>query len=149
MDRARSVMKKGKEHEVIIGLVLAVYIVSGVHTPVGLGATLNTTLGKVIIAALAIGSFFVFDPVVAILFALSAFELVRRNKVKSAFELSSILQSEEGKSAQLAAYNARDENNGTLEEEIVKNMAPLTGESVGAASYSGVMSEGPDFSSLH
>jgi hypothetical protein len=146
MDSARTVMKKGREHEIVIGLFLAAYIVSGVQTPVGLGATLNTTLGKIIIAALAVCSFFMFTPVVAVLFALSAFELVRRNEQKSAFELGAILGSEEGKSAQMTAYNQFP---ATLEEDMVKNMAPLVGEGVsGKADYQGVLSSGPDFSSL-
>lgn len=146
MDGAQTIMKKGREHEIIIGLVLAAYIVSGVQTPVGLGATLNTTLGKIIIAALAVSSFFMFTPVVAVLFALSAFELVRRNQQRSAFEMDAVLGGEASKASSMTAYNQYPS---TLEEDVVKNMAPLVGDSVdGKPSYQGVLSSGPDFSSL-
>jgi hypothetical protein len=78
MNLLKSITKEGRQHEVIIAVLLIVYILSGVKTPSDVSASLDTVFGKGIIALLALGGFYIFSPIVAVLFALSALELLRR-----------------------------------------------------------------------
>lgn len=144
MNILKSITKEGRLHEVVIAILLIVYILSGVKTPAELSSSLNTTAGKVVVALLALSSFYVFTPVVAVLFALAALELLRRagavDVVTTAIQHRG---SEAVKSKELVRYNApAEDSDKTLEEEVVQNMVPLVrvdNKNTACSSYSGVV----------
>jgi len=112
-------------------------------------ASLDTVFGKGIIALLALGGFYIFSPIVAVLFALSALELLRRANAIAIHSTNELRGTEEQKMKDLVRYNSpsKEEDNGgkTLEEEMVQLMAPLVrvdNKNPACSSYSGIVDSG-------
>ncbi len=140
MDILKSITKEGRQHEVVVAVLLIVYILSGVHAPGELSSAVNTMAGKVVVGLLALSAFYVFTPVVAVLFALAALELLRR---AGAVDFTDVAGSEHQKQKDFARYNAPVAGSGkTLEEEMVQNMVPLVrvdNKNPACSSYQGII----------
>lgn len=143
MDILKSVTKEGRQHEVVVAVLLIVYILSGVHAPAELSAAVSTMGGKVVVGLLALSSFYVFTPVVAVLFSLAALELLRRAGAIDLATAGNFRGSEAQKSRELARHNVPTPHAGkTLEEEMVQTMAPLVrvdNKNVACSSYKGIV----------
>lgn len=75
------------------------------------------------------------NPILAVLFLFVAFDLIRRSKTR---QLKQYIPSENKKSSQLTAFNQFPY---TLEQEVVKKMAPIvqSGTSLTKPSYKPIM----------
>ena len=53
MEYLKSLMKAAKTHELLLGLVLIIYILTGVKTPGLLADAVDTTIGTIVVIVLA------------------------------------------------------------------------------------------------
>ena len=109
--------------EVILSILFVIYIVMNYKTPHWVSEMVDTLLGKVIVLLIFSSLFFYANPIVAILGFVVAILLIRRSSMSTGtYALAHYMPSEEKKESQFTAYNQFPY---TLEQEIVKKMAPI------------------------
>jgi hypothetical protein len=107
----------------IISAILFCFIVCKITIPDNLAHLVNNVYGNLIIVGL---SFFIFtksNPIVAIMFAFAAFAVLNRSGSTSMYSIHQYIPNEDGKELMMMNMNERP---GTLEEEIVAQVIPLT-----------------------
>ena len=139
-----------KEHrgELVLAVLLVVYLVMGFKTPDAVANVVDTLVGKVVIFVVVVYMFMQFHPILAVLALFVGFDLIRRSSKTTGFDaLRRFSPSEETKSSKFASYNSKPY---TLEQEIVKKMAPLVygGSVLTKASYKPVLDDLHDASEL-
>jgi hypothetical protein len=83
MEYFNTLMKKEKQHEMVLFVVLVIYIMLDVTTPRMLAEQVDTVYGTVIVAILALSLFLSTHPVVGILGLFAAYEFIQRSKSAS------------------------------------------------------------------
>ena len=121
MKNLDNLLKAEKRHEVFLGVVFIIYILLNVDTPSGLSTLIDTSLGYIIVAVLALTVFASTNPIVGILGLIAAYELLRRSNGGSLLASNNI-PSEKNKVMDFSKYNDFPIS---LEEEVVYKMAPL------------------------
>ena len=104
MKNLDNLLKAEKRHEVFLGIVFIIYILLNVDTPSGLSKLIDTSLGYVIVAILALTVFASTNPIVGILGLIAAYELLRRSNGGSLL-ISSNIPSEKNKVMDFSKYN--------------------------------------------
>jgi hypothetical protein len=135
MDKISSLFKKEKMGELLLMIVFIIYLIMGYKTPESLANVVDTIPGKFIILLIVIGMFLYTNPLLAILSLFVAFDLIRRSsRVTGIDALKKYAPSEEKKMSQFTALNQFPY---TLEQEMVKKMAPIirSGSTLTKASY--------------
>ena len=128
MDLYNNLMKKGRQHEILLGGLFLAYSVLDIQTPSFLADLLNSKLGSLIVMAIAFSLFFYVNPLVAILGIIAAYELIRRSMIKGG-TTDSFIQYLPSYDPQCRDLNAFNQFAPTLEQEMVNKMAPLVGPS--------------------
>ncbi len=123
MEFVNKLIKSYKAHHVVILALLVVYILSGMSTPQPLGAMIDSTIGNLVVLAMAIFSLYHGHPVIGLVGLYAAYELIMRssggsNTIKK--YLPSQAKSDD-------AMDAMNDFPLTLEEEEVARMSPLVG----------------------
>ena len=140
-------LKNCSHLDVFVGLILVAYIVSGVKLPAGLGASLNTNMGKIILILSIIFSYYIFCPAVAVLYGLAVVVYMHSNQKETKVRFNEVIGSEEGKMKLMKKSGNKFDK--TLEEEVVSKMVPVVqGAPSGEASYKPTLSDGPDHASI-
>jgi len=114
-----------KKHlkDMMLVLVFSIYLVMGYPTPEPVAALVDTLLGKLVIMFVVVSLFVYANPVVAVLSLLVAFDLMRRSSMSTGIDaLSRYAPTERKKMSQFTAFNQFPY---TLEQEVVKKMAPI------------------------
>jgi hypothetical protein len=110
--------------EVLLAVLFALFIILPIDVPLVLAKLIDSSLGMVVIFALAVYLFFKEDPVVAVLFVLVAYELIRRSdKATGKQIIMKHTPTQEKKDEKMKKMNPVKK--ATLEEEIVDKMAPV------------------------
>tara|TARA_B100000963_G_C22619597_1_gene669182 strand:+ start:1807 stop:2256 length:450 start_codon:yes stop_codon:yes gene_type:complete len=110
--------------EVLLAVLFALFIILPIDVPLVLAKLIDSSLGMVVIFALAVYLFFKEDPVVAVLFVLVAYELIRRSdKATGKQIIMKHTPTQEKKDEKMKKMNPVKKS--TLEEEIVDKMAPV------------------------
>jgi hypothetical protein len=123
MSKLNDLLKAEKRYSFLLGILFIIYILLGFDTPVALANIIDNVIGNIIIVLLAISIFTQIHPIVGVLGFIAAYELIRRSsKVTGTFAIRNYLPSEESKVMDFSKYNDYPV---TLEEEVVKKMAPL------------------------
>lgn len=119
MQNLKKLIATENRHQIILGVVFLIYIITNVPTPDFIAQMINTSVGTAIVIIIALSMLGCCNPIVAVIGLVAAYELVKRsgNTV-----IMSTAPSEVTKMAQLKRYN---EFPTTLEEEIVQEMVPL------------------------
>lgn len=141
MQNFKKLLKSNKRHELVLGVILLIYIIFQIDTPQGLALHINSVYGTIFVVVVALSLFATVNPIVAIVGILAAIELLRRSKMRIVNgELTKQLPTEDRKTFDVMSQNQFPM---TLEEEIVKNRAPLVSKmSVSAAaSYKPVLED--------
>uniref|UniRef100_A0A6C0CPF0 Uncharacterized protein n=1 Tax=viral metagenome TaxID=1070528 RepID=A0A6C0CPF0_9ZZZZ len=111
-----------KKHEAVVMMLMALYVIFPIETPMGLAKMIDTEMGKIIVYVAAL-SMFAHSLEFGILSLLVAYTLIKRSSEMTG---SNFMKSSEGaeeiKMDMLKKYNAFPK---TLEEQVVENMAPL------------------------
>ena len=111
-----------KKHEAVVMMLMALYVIFPIETPMALAKMIDTEMGKVVVYVAAL-SMFAHSLEFGILSLLVAYTLVKRSSVMTGSNyMKGSEKAEEIKMDILEKYNSFPK---TLEEQVVENMAPL------------------------
>lgn len=148
MESLTQLMNKGHRAELVLIILMVIYLIMGLKTPDVVANIVDTIVGKVVII-LVVGYLFIHaNPILAVLAALVAFDLMRRASQATGLDaLKKYMPSEEKKTSQFTAFNQFPY---TLEQEVVAKMAPIvrTGSPLSHASYKPMLNNIYDASPL-
>ena len=148
MESFKGFLKKEHMGEFILIILMIIYLILGFKTPEMIATMVDNVIGKVVIILIVIYLFMYANPILAVLSALVAFDLMRRsNDTTGLGALSAYAPSEKKKMSQFSAFNQFPY---TLEQEVVSKMAPIvrSGTSLTSASYKPMLDNLHDASSL-
>ena len=135
MDSFSSLFKKEHMGELILVILFIIYLIMGYKTPEPVASMIDSIGGKIVIILIVIYMFMHTHPILAILSLFVAFDLIRRSSLTTGIDaLKRYAPSEEKKSSQFSAFNQYPY---TLEQEVVKKMAPIiqSGSTLSKPSY--------------
>ena len=135
MESFSSLFKKEHMGQLILAFVFIIYLILGLKTPEPIAGLVDSLIGKIVIFIIVVYLFIHFNPILAVLALFVAFDLIRRSSLTTGLDaLQKYAPSEEKKMSQFSAFNQFPY---TLEQEMVKKMAPIvrTGTSLTQASY--------------
>ena len=135
MDSFTELFKKEHMSEFILVILMSIYLIMGFKTPELVANMVDNLVGKVVIIVIVLFLFIHANPILAILAALVAFDLMRRSSNATGLgALQAYAPTEEKKMSQFTAFNQFPY---TLEQEVVAKMAPIvrSGSSLMPASY--------------
>ena len=135
MDGLSSLFKKGHASELILAILFIIYLIMGYKTPEPVANIIDSLVGKIVVFIIVIYMFMNSNPVLAVLALFVAFDLVRRSSISTGVDaIKKYTPSEQKKASQFSAFNQFPY---TLEQEVVKKMAPIiqSGSSLNKASY--------------
>lgn len=135
MESFKELFKKEYTNEFVLSVLMIIYLIMGFKTPEIIANVVENVIGKTIIILIVVYLFIYCNPILAVLSALVAFDLIRRSdETKNLANLSSYTPSEKKKMSQFSTFNQFPY---TLEQEIVAKMAPIvrSGTSLTKASY--------------
>lgn len=135
MDSFNELFKKQHTGEFVLVVLMIIYLILGLKTPDIIANMIDNVIGKVVIILVVIYLFIHTNPILAVLAALVAFDLMRRSSAATGIDaLQKYAPSEKKKMSQFTAFNQFPY---TLEQEVVAKMAPIvhTGSSINSASY--------------
>ena len=134
MDSFSSLLKKEHMGELILVVIFIIYIILGLKTPEPVAILVDSLIGKVVIFMMVVYMFMKCNPILAVLALFVAFDLIRRSSLTGLDALQRYAPTETKKMSQFTAFNQFPY---TLEQEIVKKMAPIvrTGTSLTQPTY--------------
>jgi len=135
MDSFSSLFKKEHMGELTLAILFIIYLIMGYKTPEPVATAIDSIVGKIVIILIVVYMFMHTHPILAILALFVAFDLIRRSSMTTGIDaLQRYAPSEERKSSQFSAFNQFPY---TLEQEVVKKMAPIvqSGSSLSKPSY--------------
>jgi hypothetical protein len=139
MESFKELFKKEHMGEFILIILMIIYLILGLRTPDLIANMVDNIVGKVVIILIVIYLFMHSNPILAVLAALVAFDLIRRsNETTGLGALAAYAPSEQKKMSHFTAFNQFPY---TLEQEVVAKMAPIvrSGSSLTPASYKPVL----------
>ncbi len=149
MDSFTELLKKEHMGEFILIILMIIYLVMGFRTPDMIANLIDNIIGKVVIILIVIYLFMHANPILAVVAALVAFDLMRRSSESTGLgALQAYAPSEEKKMSQFTSFNQFPY---TLEQEVVAKMAPIvrSGSSLTSASYKPLLDNLHDASPLN
>ena len=135
MESYSSLFKKQHMGELVLVILFIIYLIMGYKTPEPIASMIDSIVGKIVIFVIVIYMFMHTHPVLAVLALFVAFDLIRRSSVTTGIDaLQRYAPSEEKKMSQFSAFNQFPY---TLEQEVVKQMAPIvrSGSTLSKPSY--------------
>lgn len=135
MEGFSGLFKKENMSQLSLAILFIIYLIMGYKTPEMVASIVDTLVGKIVIFIMVIVIFMNANPILAVLSLFVAFDLMRRSSAATGIDALKIyLPTEEKKSSQFTAFNQYPY---TLEQEVVKKMAPIvqSGSSLTKASY--------------
>ena len=142
-------LKNVRIGETLLILLFIIYLIMGYKTPEPVADLVDTLIGKAVIFIVVISLFVYTSPVLAVLGLFVAFDLIRRSSTATGIDaLKKYAPSEEKKTSQFTAFNQFPY---TLEQEVVKKMAPIiqSGSSTTKPSYKPMLDNLYDATSLN
>lgn len=140
--------KKRHMGEFILIILMIIYLTLGFRTPEIVANLVDNVMGRVVIILVVIYLFIYSHPMLAVLAALVAFDLMRRsNDTTGLGALKDYAPTEEKKSSHFSAFNQFPY---TLEQEVVAKMAPVvrSGNSLTPPSYKPILEDLHDASKV-
>lgn len=123
MNSFSSLLKKEHRGELILTVIFIIYLILGYKTPKTIAFLVDNIVGKIVIFLIVIYMFLYMNPILAVITLFVAFDLIRRSAMSVNNNLiQSYIPSEENKMSQFTAFNQFPY---TLEQEVVKKMAPI------------------------
>jgi hypothetical protein len=149
MDSFTELLNKKNMGELFLVVLMIIYLVMGLKTPDFVINMIDNTIGKIVIILLVIYLFMNANPILAVVAALVAFDLMRRSSGSTGLgDLAAYAPSEKKKMSQFTAFNQFPY---TLEQEVVAKMAPIvrSGTVINSASYKPLLDNQHDASPLN
>lgn len=138
MKSVKDWFKKQKPMELILGILMIVYLLTGIQLPDFLNTIFNSWFGQIIMLIVVIYIFYNSNIILGILTLFVVLSIIMNNQTSDLSIAMTNQPSEENKSQQLSQFNQFPY---TLEQEMVKKMVPLysAGDSISKASYKPIM----------
>jgi len=149
MNPIADLSKKENMGELVLVGLMVVYSILGFQTPEPIANVVDTLIGKIAIFLIVVYLFLNSNPILAVLALYVAFDLIRRSSAVTGIDaLRKYAPTEERKSSQFTAFNQFPY---TLEQEVVKKMAPIvqSGSTLTKPSYKPVLENLHDASTLN
>jgi hypothetical protein len=149
MDSFSSLLKKEHMGELTLVIIFIIYIILGFKTPEPIASLVDSLLGKIVIFVTVLYLFMKCNPILAVLSLFVAFDLIRRSSLTTGLDaLQRFAPTEAKKMSQFTAFNQFPY---TLEQEVVKKMAPIvrTGTSLTPPSYKPLLGDYHDAMQLN
>jgi len=149
MDSFSSLFKKEHMGELILIVLFIIYLIMGYKTPEPLAGMIDSLFGKIVIFIIVVYLFMHTHPILAVLALFVAFDLIRRSSLATGIDaLKRFEPTEKKKMSQFTAFNQFPY---TLEQEVVKKMAPIvhSGSSLTPPSYKPLLDNLYDAASLN
>lgn len=123
MNNLTGLFKTQNMGQLMLAILFVIYLVMGYKTPEPVANLVDTLPGKIVVIILALVLFVNVHPVLGVLGLLVAYDLIRMSGVSSGTDaLKKYLPTQEKVDSQFTAFN---QFSYTLEQEMVKKMAPL------------------------
>ena len=123
MESYKDLLKKSNQHQLILLVVFILYILLNVQTPSMLARLIDNIYGNVVVVLMALFVLTHMNPIVGVVALYAAYELIQRSSVSTgSAAIRRYLPTEIKKGKHFSAFNQFPV---TLEEEVVKQMAPL------------------------
>lgn len=123
MESYKDLLKKSNQHQLILLVVFILYILLNVQTPNMLATLIDNIYGNVVVVMMALFVLTYMNPIVGVVALYAAYELIQRSSVTTgSAAIRRYLPTEIKKGKHFSAFNQFPV---TLEEEVVKQMAPL------------------------
>jgi len=148
MDNLSGLFKKEHTGQLVLLVLFVVYLVMGYDTPEPIAGVVDTLVGKIVIFIVVIYMFLHSNPILAVLSLFVAFDLIRRSS--SATGISALQKYAPTEQKKMSQFNAYNQFPYTLEQEVVKKMAPIvqSSSSLSQASYKPLLDDTHDASTL-
>ena len=149
MEGFSELFKKENMSQLSLAILFIIYLIMGYKTPDVIANVVDTLVGKIVIFIMVIVIFMNANPILAVLSLFVAFDLMRRSSSVTGIDaLKNYLPTEAKKSSQFTAFNQYPY---TLEQEVVKKMAPIvqSGSSLTKASYMPMLENLHDASTIN
>jgi hypothetical protein len=149
MEGFSELFKKENMSQLALAVLFIIYLIMGYKTPDVVANVVDTLVGKIVIFITVITLFMHANPILAVLALFVAFDLMRRSSASTGIDaLKKYLPTEEKKMSQFTAFNQYPY---TLEQEVVKKMAPIiqSGSSLSKASYMPILENLHDASTIN
>ena len=144
MEYSKLFKKENMAETILIGLFI-IFLVMGKSLPRELGELINTPIGTIAVIIVSLSLFAYSNPILAILGVFVAFEMLRRSGATSMFAPTTESKKWDSvKNVNTVQY--------TLEQEVIKNMAPIVGKpSMGleSSSFAPIMDNTHDAEALY
>ena len=123
MDSFSDLFKKENSGQVVLAILFIVYLISGYKTPDTVASVIDTIYGKIVVVVVALILFSYANPILGVIGFIVAFDLIRKSSMSTGtFALEHYVPTEIKKESNL---NAMNQFPYTLEQEVVKKMAPM------------------------
>ncbi|NDA89711.1 MAG: hypothetical protein EBY20_02200 [Alphaproteobacteria bacterium] len=123
MDSFSDLFKKENSGQVVLAILFIVYLISGYKTPDSVANIVDTIYGKIVVVVVALILFSYANPILGVLGFIVAFDLIRKSSMSTGtYALDHYVPTEVKKESNL---NAMNQFPYTLEQEVVKKMAPM------------------------
>jgi hypothetical protein len=123
MDSFTELLNKKHMGELVLVILMIIYLVMGLKTPDFIANIVDNMIGKIVIIMIVIYLFMNANPILAVVAALVAFNLMRSTSGSTGLgDLAAYAPSEQKKMSQFTAFNQFPY---TLEQEVVAKMAPI------------------------
>ena len=134
MESFTSLFKKDNMGQLLLTILFIIYLIMGYNPPEAIANMVDTMGGKIVVFVLIVYLFLYANPILAVLGLFVGYDLIRRSAMTTGIDaLAAYLPTEKKKFSQFTAFNQFPY---TLEQEVVKKMAPITsGVPLGKASY--------------
>jgi len=123
MNSLSGLFKKENVGQLLLTILFLIYLIMGYKTPEPLAKLIDTLPGKIVVIIISLSLFVKTNPVLGVLGLLVAYDLVKRSGTTTGTDaLKRYLPTQEKVNSQFTAFNQFPY---TLEQEIVKKMAPV------------------------
>ena len=123
MELFNKLMKPNNRHHQLLLIVMVIYIMFNIKTPQLLASVVDNIYGNIGVLVVAVYLIMKVNPVVGIVALYAAYELIQRSSgMTGSSGIQKYLPSQLTQNRHLSAFNQFPI---TLEEEVVKQMAPL------------------------
>jgi hypothetical protein len=123
MESLQDLFKKKNMGELLLAILFIIYLIMGYKTPSVIANMIDTTYGKAIVVLVSLLLFANTNPVLGVLGFFVAYNLITKSEITTGtYGLNNYMPTEEKKYSAMTMYNQFPY---TLEQEIVKKMAPL------------------------
>ena len=122
MDYFSTLFDKKNMPQLFLSVLFVIYLVMGYKMPEGVATIIDTTGGKIVVVLVALMLFAYSNPVLGVLSLLVAYQMIKNASVKTG--MAGLEQYYPTEQKKWSPFTATHQFPYTLEQEVVKNMAP-------------------------